>query len=152
MLDDLGPLDSVLDIGCMDTPTATWGTFSRRYAVDRWRLPNLPGVVGIQGEWPKCRVSLPVNFDVVACLQVLEHIQDVVPFTQAIFDVATKAVILSVPYKWSTDATPYHVHDPVDEAKLRSWTNRNPDEIRITERKRLVALYVINHDVGGSIL
>ena len=86
------------------------------------------------------------KYDVVICLQVLEHLSHdlVKKFTQKLFQVGN-TVIISVPYKWKSGQCKYHVHDPVDEFKLYSWTNRYPKKTWIiTEKngiKRLIAWY-----------
>lgn len=79
------------------------------------------------------------KYDVVLCLQVLEHINDVESFTQKLFEYG-KIIIISVPYKWEKGYCKSHVHDPVDEKKILLWTKRNPTEILITD-KRLIAVY-----------
>ena len=92
------------------------------------------------------KIEIYKKYDVVVCLQVLEHIDhDIVKkFTQKLFQVG-KTVIISVPYKWELGKCKYHVHDPVDESKLYSWTKRYPKKTWIiTEKngvKRLIALY-----------
>jgi len=139
-LEELSPCDSILDIGCLDTLVASWGTFTYRYSIDPRPRPHIDGVTAIRGSWPEDRPQR--TFDVMTCLQTLEHIEDPTASVQPIFDTARLAVILSVPYKWPAgyDA---HIHDPVDARKLRSWTKRNPDATKITSSKarRLVALY-----------
>lgn len=97
----------------------------------------------ISGDFLKLNYT---KYDIVVCLQVLEHLNyDLVKkFTQKLFQVG-KTVIISVPYKWKSGKCKYHVHDPVDELKLFSWTNRYPKKTWIiTEKngiKRLIAVY-----------
>lgn len=143
MLESLGPLGSIADIGCADTPVATWGNFDCRYSVDRKERPALSGVLPIVGSWPCCATLLPVC-DVVTCLQTLEHISDPEPFCEALFAAARVAVILSVPYRWSSGQCASHVHDPVDEEKLLGWTHREPTRQAIVGDgglERLVVFY-----------
>lgn len=78
-------------------------------------------------------------FDVVTCLQVIEHIPDASRFTAKIFETAP-LVILSVPYQWQAGKCKHHVHDPIDEIKLYRWTWRVPTEMTIVDN-RLVAVY-----------
>lgn len=88
-----------------------------------------------------------INYDIVICLQVLEHIcnNNVKKFAQKLFDLNAKIVIISVPYKWKKGSCKYHLQDPVDQQKLFSWTLRKPSyEVIITEKnnvKRLIAVY-----------
>ena len=55
-----------------------------------------------------------------------------------------RTAIVSVPYRWPSNAHDAHVHDPVDEEKLRSWTGLDPVETLIVDdgRERLIAVYV----------
>lgn len=142
-LTDLGPLGSLADIGCADTPTAIWGDFDQRWTVDVRQRPALSGVTQIVGYWPDCATRLPA-VDVVTCLQVLEHVADPEPFCAALFAAARVAVILSVPYRWSSGQCVSHVHDPVDEEKLLGWTHREPTRQAIVGDgglERLVVFY-----------
>lgn len=125
-LDSYGERDSILDIGSADTPVASWGTFRHRHTIDPRFQPDLEHVVSVQGHWPEDAGLVPRRVEVITCLQVLEHIQDVQPFVDAIFAAATYRVILSVPYKWKAGATQGHIHDPVSREKLRGWTRRQP--------------------------
>ena len=146
-LEEFGPLDSVLDVGCFDTPVATWGDFQRRITVDSRPRPALDGVLQIIGYWPDCSHMVPVC-DIVLCLQVLEHLEDPKPFTQTLFEHAGRAVIISVPWLWPEGRYKGHKQDPVDEKKLLSWTGRKPDRFEIvaaTDKvRRAVALYELS--------
>jgi hypothetical protein len=126
-LDDMGPLESILDVGCFDTPVATWGQATERYTVDTRHRPELPGVNPITGRWPDCATLVPVC-DVVTCLQVLEHLDEPATFAGALFAHARRCVVISVPWKWASGAEASHKQDPVDGVKLRSWTGRDAAE------------------------
>lgn len=88
------------------------------------------------------------KFDIVLCLQVLEHLTDPKRAVDKI-KALTDTVILSVPYKWDPRKTARagHVQDPVDEAKLDGWVGRKPvsstivNEPFLPEFPRLVAWY-----------
>lgn len=145
ILDAMGPQESILDVGCLDTPVVTWGQFRRRYTVDPENRPPLSGVWPIIGRWPDCRVWLPLPVSVVLCLQVLEHVDDPHGFAQWLFAAADTAVILSVPWGWPAGVTPGHIHDPVDAAVLYGWTGRRPDELHaIVTPARAVAVYRVH--------
>ena len=90
-------------------------------------------------------------YDVVMCLQVLEHVPQVEAFTVKLFDCAP-TVVISVPYRWPAGRTACHVHDPVDEAKLHGWTKRQPLESRIIGQstQRLVCVYQDSRFVHGT--
>jgi hypothetical protein len=67
-----------------------------------------------------------------------------------------EVVIISVPYRWPEDASSYHVHDPVDEEKLKTWFHREPNfTYRIAElhgQERLICVYdVQSHDQWRSV-
>jgi len=81
-------------------------------------------------------------FDLVLCLQVLEHLHDPARFAERLFAMGS-VVIISVPYRWPVDFEPNHVQDPIDEAKLALWTGREPVESVIIsdEAERLIAVY-----------
>lgn len=141
MLESLGSLGSVCDIGCLDSPVATWGDFDQRWTIDHRERPAISGVRQIVGEWPDCASLLPI-VDVVTCLQVLEHLDDPKPFCAALFAAARQAVIVSVPWGWPAGLCTSHVQDPVDAAKLDGWTGREPTRLEIIGTPaRAVGLY-----------
>ncbi len=142
-VEQLGPCHSIVDIGCRDTPVVTWGTFQHRYSVDIKNRPKLPNVIQIIGSWPDCKEQLP-KCDVVLCLQVLEHLSDPIPFTEALFEHALKTVIISVPYKWSKGAESCHCQDPIDLAKIRSWTRRDASSMKIVD---IIQRVVLRYDI-----
>lgn len=84
------------------------------------------------------------KYDIVLCLQVLEHLDKPTEFAQKLFDTGNK-VIISLPYKWPKGRCIYHVQDPVDENLIKQWTNRNPLESYIIEEdngiKRIICVY-----------
>jgi hypothetical protein len=83
------------------------------------------------------------RFDLVLCLQVLEHLDRPGPFARKLL-AAGRTTIISVPHEWPGWVTEEHVHDPVDESKLRAWTGGDPTETAIIEdlgMERLIAAY-----------
>ena len=85
------------------------------------------------------------SFDLVVCLQTLEHLEDdiVDSFAQKLFDVG-RNVIISVPHMWPEGACKSHLQDPVDLKKLDLWTQRSASEITLCDQSswaRLVAFY-----------
>ena len=144
-LEELGPLESILDVGCFDTPVVTWGSFRQRFTVDPRSRPALIGVRQVVGSWPDCAGLVP-RCDVVTCLQVLEHLDEPGPFCAALFGHARHAVLLSVPWLWPAGMEPYHRQDPVDAEKLRGWTGREPDQQEVVGTPaRAVAVYLHSH-------
>jgi hypothetical protein len=79
------------------------------------------------------------EYDLVLCLQVLEHIPDAESFARKIFE-SGRVVIISVPYMWKSGVCSEHVHDPVNEEKLQGWTGRSPTESCRVD-SRLVAVF-----------
>ena len=133
---------TLLDVGCCDTPVATWGQFDERITVDPRPRPALMGVRQVIGSWPDCASVVP-RCDVLTCLQVLEHLADPTTFCAALFGNARRAVILSVPWGWEAGWCKSHVQDPVDAAKLRGWTGREPDRlVVIGKHPRAVGLFL----------
>ena len=80
------------------------------------------------------------KYDLVLCLQVLEHIPDPTPFAHKLFDCG-RVVIVSVPYRWEAGTCSEHLHDPVDEEKLRTWVETEPVEASVID-SRLAAVYI----------
>jgi len=144
ILDELGPRESILDVGPMDTPVASWGQFDRRYTVGPDARKPIDGVTAIRGLWPDVVDEIRLPVAVVTCLQVVEHLPETLSFSAALFGAASELVIISVPYRWPAGACEYHVHDPIDEAKLTRLVGRTPDRFEIVEDgglRRMVAQY-----------
>jgi SAM-dependent methyltransferase len=131
----------VIDVGSGPTQLLRrldW--FGHRVALDRQFVPWRWRIKTIRADFleyqPKHR------FDLVLCLQVLEHLADPAPFARKLLATG-RTVIITVPYKWPSGLYPPHVQDPVDEAKLQGWTGRTPSETRVVHdsRARLIAVY-----------
>lgn len=136
--------EGILDVGGWDTPMVLAGEFQNRLVVNLWKVnERLSGVEYHIGDF----LAWPVKpFDVVLCLQVLEHLSDesVARFARKLFETATRHVVISVPYKWRRGASESHLQDPVDEHKLRSWTGQDPTASQVVtdgSMRRLVAFY-----------
>lgn len=133
---------AALDVGAHETrllQRLEW--FERRVALDATRVEPGDGVEGIVADFngfePRER------FDLVLCLQVLEHLERPRPFARKLLATAPTAIV-SVPHRWPPWTTAEHLHDPVDAAKLRGWTGRDPVETSIVEdlgMERLIAVY-----------
>jgi hypothetical protein len=132
---------SVLDVGAGDTEVVDalrW--FSRRVALDRRDIGPRPGIERVVMDFMEYRPEVP--FDLVLCLQVLEHLDDPAAFAQKLLGSGV-TLVLSVPYRWPEGTSRHHRHDPIDEAKLLRWTGQHPVETRIIKngRDRLIAVY-----------
>lgn len=140
------PGGSLLDVGGHDTPVCAWGDFDSRVSVTlkpiRRRLPHVRYRIMDFMELPRA-----AQFDVVTCLQVLEHLDDdlVKDFARKLLMHARIATIVSVPFEWRRGHWPAHVQDPVDLDKLSSWFGRKPDAHAViledTGIERLVARF-----------
>ena len=95
------------------------------------------------------KTNLNNKYDVVTCLQVLEHIDDdtVYNFAQKLFTLGN-IVIISVPYMWKKGICKYHKQDPVDETKLYGWTKKIPIYsiiIKDNHFNRIINVYIQNN-------
>lgn len=132
---------SIIDVGCADTPVVTWGNFQRRTAVNNREFPMLEGVECIEGDWMK----LDRKADVITCLQVIEHFETdyLKDFVAKIFD-NSKVAIISVPYLWPAGMCDGHQQDPVDVKKFLNLMNREPVKMEIvtdSSCRRLIAMF-----------
>ncbi len=138
---------SVIDIGAHETHVlGELKGFARRVALDRAAISSKPGVETVRANFLKYVPNQA--FDLVLCLQVLEHLKDPETFAKKLFETG-RNVIISVPYKWPRGKCRWHVQDPVDEEKLAAWTGRVPTTTIVAKDKseRLIAVYV----GGGEI-
>ena len=110
---------SILDVGARRSPVLEGLPASKeRVTLDRVAVKPTPGVRHIVTdflEWTPDK-----SYDVVLCLQVLEHLDDPATFMQKLFATG-KDLILSVPYRWKKGQCKYHVQDPVTLSKVVGW-------------------------------
>jgi hypothetical protein len=131
----------VIDVGANETEVLQqldW--FGRRVALDRRSVPPQPGIETVVMNFMTYQPAS--EFDLVICLQVLEHLREPAIFARKLLETG-RTIIISVPYKWPAGKSKWHVQDPVDEAKLEMWTQRKPVEVSVIadENERLVAVY-----------
>ena len=116
---------SIIDVGSAGCPYVDWFDFiPHRASVDLKRPYEAPGVHSFTGDflaWEPDR-----HYDIVTCMQVLEHVPPAREFAQKLLSIGN-VVVVSVPYKWPKGKTKSHVHDPVDEAKMLDWFGREPN-------------------------
>lgn len=131
---------SILDVGCLDTPTATWGEFDRRYTVDIAHDPKLPDVESFVADFRTWKP--PHRMTVVTCLQVLEHLPDAIveDFGDKLRTISDYT-IASVPFMWPPGLEADHKQDPIDLAKFSRFMGGPPNEyaiIKDTKHLRIV--------------
>lgn len=114
--------ESIIDIGSRRSPVLD-GVAANKTLLDIHPMPERPGTHAIMADFYTWTPDK--TYDVVLCLEVLEHLDRPAEFAQKLFETG-RIVILSVPYKWPKGACKYHVQDPVDEVKIREWTGRDP--------------------------
>lgn len=133
---------SVVDVGGRDCEYIRWfDWFDRKVIIDLRPPPASPGVETVAADFVSWQPA--GRFDLVLCLQVLEHLADPSPFCRKLLSTG-RTVIVSVPYRWPRGLCKYHLQDPVDEEKLRGWAGRSPREcavVRDGNRARLVAVF-----------
>ena len=131
---------SVLDVGPNGTPLVCELDWIASKTVIDLAPQQIPGATCLQMDFLRYQPEQP--FDLVLCLQVLEHIRPAAEFAQKLLATG-KLVIVSVPYRWPAGSCQYHVQDPVDEEKLQGWMQHPFVEhtiIRDGARERLVAV------------
>jgi hypothetical protein len=117
-----GNAQSVLDVGPRDTPFVrelAW--IPAKTALDLQFMPMIVGATNLQGDFLQYQPERP--FDLVLCLQVLEHLDDPTTFARKLLATG-KTVIISVPYRWPLGTCKWHPQDPIDEEKLLGWMGR----------------------------
>ena len=136
LVEELAPdARSILDVGSNGGDYLDWfGWAPQRVSIDIANPYSADGVDGIRADF--LAYDFPERFDVCLCLQVLEHIPDAEAFAQRLLASARHHVIVSVPYKWAAGRSPYHVHDPVDEAKMLTWFGRAPTYAKVARERR----------------
>jgi hypothetical protein len=125
---------SILDVGSNGCAYLDWFDWiPRRVSIDLINPYRSTAVESIEADF--LTHPFQERFDVCLCLQVLEHVPDATAFARKLLTIASN-VIISVPYLWSADKCPEHVHDPVDETKVAAWFGREPGRLLVTEERK----------------
>ncbi len=133
---------SLIDVGSASAQYVEWFHWIPARHILDFRIPKKPqGITCIESDFLSYEPQQ--KFDVVLCLQVLEHVPDCAAFCAKLKSIARR-LLVSVPYKWLGN-TPGHIHDPVDEKKLESWMGIRPNNSQIVtepfRESRLIAYY-----------
>jgi hypothetical protein len=113
---------SVLDVGSNNSryiEKLNW--IAHRERLDLIPLEPVDGIVDTQADFMTFEPTRV--YDLVLCLQVIEHLEDPAVFCRKLLATG-RTIMISVPYQWPADAKDDHLHDPVDETMLESWTGR----------------------------
>lgn len=123
---------------------ADWNRTSIEYGADKGG--SIEGVTVIQKDF-RAHPLPKEPYDLVLCLQVLEHQHDkqIPEFVRRLL-ASGKTLIVSVPYKWTKGAVKSHLQDPIDEAKFLAWFPRRPKSIEVCHESgshppRLIAVF-----------
>lgn len=116
---------SVIDVGSNGCPYLEWFDWvDDRTSIDIRNPYSSATVDSVKADFLDWEPDK--KYDMSLCLQVLEHVDDAFLFAQKLLDLSELAVV-SVPYKWPAGRTTGHIHDPVDENKMRQWFGREPN-------------------------
>lgn len=133
---------SVLDVGSHDTPLLDYiDWISKKVAIDLNTTPTNKTSLNLKIDFLKYDRN---DFDFVLCLQVLEHIINPEKFASKLLNTGN-IIIISVPYKWDKDFCDHHIHDPIDEGKIKQWFKKDWIDHTIVEEfdgtKRLIVVF-----------
>ena len=128
------------------TQRRSW-TGSPRYPFAiRWIFDvrtKLPGVTSVKADFRSWKSPLK-RIDVGLCLQVIEHLQDPAAFLRKLLSLCDVSVV-SVPYKWPAGQVKFHLHDEIDEARMREWSGRSANYTYVAKElfgeQRLICVY-----------
>lgn len=117
---------SFLDVGNGATPVITWGDFETRHALNLNRIPD-PGFDGVRwivGNFLLDPAGLLDRYDLVTCLQVMEHLEDheIPGFVDRLLARSEGGTLMvSVPWGWPKGTCRHHRQDPVTGEKFAQW-------------------------------
>lgn len=146
---------SIIDVGSNGCPYLDWFAWiPERYSVDLRKPYKAPGIVDITTDFLKYNPDK--TFDILTCLQVIEHVPDAQAFCQKLLKTA-RILVVSVPYQWPAGATTGHIHDPVDLEKMNNWFGREPNYYSLIAEsnsflQRLISVYNIESNLKSDQL
>ncbi len=149
--------NSILDVGSNGIDVMTFLPCSIKVSLDKQNPLEAEGVESIRDDFITHDFR-ETKYDIVSCLQTLEHIDDeyVDLFAEKLLQLG-KIVIISVPFKWTKGACKWHKQDPVDIEKVEHWMGRKAviSEIvrEIDGTPRLIMIFInekMTEDVIGN--
>ncbi|BAI87903.1 tetratricopeptide repeat protein [Arthrospira platensis NCB002] len=147
--------NSIIDVGSNGCPYLDWFSWiPERYSIDLRNPYQAPGVVDIKADFLKYNPDK--KFDILTCLQVIEHVRNARAFCQKLLKTG-RVLVVSVPYQWRAGRTKGHIHDPVDLEKMNHWFGREPNYYQfITEPgsplRRLICVYDVESNLKSDQL
>lgn len=141
---------SILDVGSAGTEYINWFDWIPNRTQLNRGFGNAAAPEGIERitadffDWEP-----PHRYDVVLCMQVLEHIVEAEKFCDRLKK-AGRRLVISVPYKWRAGAHENHVNDPVDREKLRGWMGRRPNHSKVVNEPFGPSRYVCYYDLDAG--
>lgn len=121
--------ESVLDVGSHGSPYLDWfedvPVRTSLDLVEPYRAEGINSIVSDYLVWQPDR-----RYDLVLCLQVLEHVTDARSFARKLLE-SGRIVIISVPYRWRPGKSKNHVQDPVTMKKIVGWFGRRPNHAQV---------------------
>jgi len=136
--------ESMLDVGSHGCPYLDWyRQIPVRVSIDLEQPFSGAGITSVRADF--LRSQLDRRFDIITCLQVLEHVSEPTAFARKLLATG-QTVIVSVPHAWPPGSVGGHLHDPVTARKMRKWFGREPNFSYIchevlTRSDRLIQVY-----------
>ncbi len=130
---------SVLDIGSYDTlllDEISW--ISNKTALDLYNIPLNKSATNLKIDFLNYDKK---DFDLVLCLQTLEHLEKPKQFSNKLLETG-KIIIISVPYKWKKGFCDTHKQDPIDEKKVLKWFKKEYLETHIIKEEDGVERFI----------
>lgn len=135
---------SMVDIGSNGCPYLDWFDWiPERHSLDLRKPYVAPGVTSVKADF--MQHDFKRQFDLLTCLQVVEHVPDAGAFCKKLLRSA-RVLIVSVPYQWKAGQTAGHIHDPINLEKMNGWFGREPNYHIIIQEvessaRRLICVY-----------
>lgn len=141
---------SIVDVGSNGCPYLDWFDWiPERCSLDLRKPYVSKGVTSITADFLKH--DFQKKFDVLTCLQVVEHVPDAGAFCKKLLETA-QVLIVSVPYQWKAGQTKGHIHDPISLDKMNGWFGREPNyHIIIQEVESSARRLICVYDVHSTI-
>ena len=135
----LGPIESLLDVGCGSSLAVTWGAARKRYSIDPLDRPPLQDVSAFQGLFPDDWPAAIEHVSAALCLDVLQDAHRPAVLAAAVLAIADR-VYVSIPLGRGADLPV--IPDPLH--RLETWFGQRAKayEFERTDPARLIALFV----------